>query len=231
VTRKYEQLTKDLLHEILDGEYQPGEQLPSEVRLSEARGVSRGVVREAIEALRKLGFVDVTHGRGQWVRADEHWELLDSGVLAVILSAQRLDLLREIVDCQAMLEPAVAALAAERASDTAIAELAEAHAAVVRVAARRRRTVADEDALVLAEIQFHRTLARMTGNRPVERMLAPVVRALALVRHELAAGQDEALVRSLRRSLRAIEARDPEAARKSVEARVAAARRWLKRVG
>jgi DNA-binding FadR family transcriptional regulator len=84
---------------------------------------------------------------------------------------------------------------------------------------------------VRAEIEFHRTLARMTGNRPLERMLAPVGTALALARHELAGGEEEALVRALRRTLRAIEARDPEAARKSVDARVTAARRWLKRVG
>ena len=71
----------------------------------------------------------------------------------------------------------------------------------------------------------------MTGNRPLQRMLAPVGTALALARHELAPGEEEALVRALRRSLRAIEARDPDAARKSVEARVATARRWLKRAG
>jgi DNA-binding FadR family transcriptional regulator len=231
VTRLRETVTATLLQRVVDGEYPPGEWLPSEVRLSEELEVSRGVVREAVAALERRGILGVRHGRGQWARPEQEWDLLDAQVLEAIVTARRLDILREIVDCQAMLEPDAAALAAARASDAAVAELAEAHAAVVQAAGGRRHGVPLADPLVKAEIEFHRTLARITGNRPLQRMLAPVGTALALVRHELAPGDAQALVRALRRSLRAVEARDADAARKSVEARVAAARRWLKRAG
>jgi GntR family transcriptional regulator, transcriptional repressor for pyruvate dehydrogenase complex len=223
---------RELLQQILDGEHPPGEWLPSEVRMSEELDVSRTTVRGAVEALRKVGVLEVRHGRGQCVRAEEDWDVLDEEVLAAIMAARRLDLVREIVDCQAMLEPAAAALAAERATDEAVEELASRHEEVVRAAGgRRRRGAALEDPVVAAEIEFHRSVARMAGNRPLQRMLMPIGTALALARHELAAGEEEALVRALRRTLRAIEARDPEAARKSAEARVTAARRWLKRAG
>jgi DNA-binding FadR family transcriptional regulator len=223
---------RDLLQEILEGELPPGEWLPSEVRMSEERGVSRTTVRGAVEALRKLGILEVRHGRGQCVRAEEDWDVLDEEVLAAIMGARRLDLVREILDCQAMLEPSAAALAARRATDAAVEELASRHEELVRAAGgRRRRGGALEDPVVAAEIEFHRSVARMAGNRPLQRMLMPIGTALALARRELAAGEEEALVRALRRTLRAIEARDPEAARKSVDARVTAARRWLKRAG
>jgi DNA-binding FadR family transcriptional regulator len=220
-----------LLQRVVEGEYAAGEWLPSETRLVEEMGVSRGVVRDAIEALRKRGVLYVRHGRGQRAEPEAEWDLVDADVLAAIVAARRIDLVRELVECQAMLEPGAAALAAERASDDAIEELGTRLADVVAAAGRRRHGLALQDPLVRAEIEFHRTLARLTGNRPLERMLAPVGTALALVRHELAGGDEEALVRALRRTLRAIEARDPEAARKSVDARVAAARRWLKRAG
>lgn len=220
----------ELLHEIVDGEYAPGEQLPSEVGLSRERNVSRTRVRGAVEDLRKLGILEVRHGVGQFVRPVEDWHVLDVEVVSAVLAVRRLDLVGEIIDCQAMLEPPGAALAAERASDAG--ELAGRLDAVVRAAGRRRRRgAALEDPVVRAEIEFHESLARMTGNRPLQRMLAPVGTALALIRHELAPDQEEALIRALRRTLRAVEARDAEAARKSVEARVAAARRWLKRAG
>jgi DNA-binding FadR family transcriptional regulator len=223
---------RDLLQEILEGELPPGEWLPSEVRMSEERDVSRTTVRGAVEALRKLGILEVRHGRGQCVRAEEDWDVLDEEVLAAIMGARRLDLVREILDCQAMLEPSAAALAAQRATDAAVEELASRHEELVRAAGgRRRRGGALEDPVVAAEIEFHRSVARMAGNRPLQRMLMPIGTALALARRELAAGEEEALVRALRRTLRAIEARDPEAARKSVDARVTAARRWLKRAG
>jgi GntR family transcriptional regulator, galactonate operon transcriptional repressor len=229
VTRVHEPLAKALLQEILDGERPPGAKLSSEVQMSEERQVSRNAVRGAVEALRQRGILDVRHGVGQRVRPEEDWHVLDDDVLVAIMTARRLDLVREIVDCQAMLEPGAAALAAQRATDDAVAELAAAHANVEQAAgAPRRAPVPLEDPLVVAEIRFHRSLARMAGNRPLQRMLVPIGRALALARHELAPDDKDALVRALRRSLRAIEARDPDAARKSVEARVATARRWLK---
>jgi DNA-binding FadR family transcriptional regulator len=232
VTRVHDSLRKELLQEILDGDHPPGQRLPRETALSEERGLSRTAVRAAVEDLRKLGILEVRHGYGQLVRPDHDWNVLDDEVLVAIVTARRLDLVGELIDCQALLEPAAAALAAERATDAGVAELASRLEAVVSAAGGRRRSgAALDDPVVKAEIDFHRTLARLTGNRPLHRMLAPVGTALALARHELAPGQEDALIRALRKTLRAVEARDAEAARKSVEARVAAARRWLKRAG
>jgi DNA-binding FadR family transcriptional regulator len=232
VTRLRDEVTETIQQHVIDGVYTPGEWLPREVGLSEKLEVSRGVVREAIAALERRGILEVRHGRGQRVRPEDEWDVLDPNVLAAIVAAPRLDLVGEIVDIQAMLEPSAAALAAERATDESVAELAARHEAVVSAAGgRRRRGTVLDDPVVKAEIEFHKTLARMAGNRPLQRMLMPIGTALALARHELAAGEEEALVRALRRTLRAIEARDPEAARKSVAARVTAARRWLKRAG
>jgi DNA-binding FadR family transcriptional regulator len=228
VTRLHQTAMETIVQRVVDGELAPGEWLASEERLKDELGISRGVVRETISALAERGIVAVRHGRGQRVLPEEDWDLLDDQVLAAIVTARRLDIVRELVECQALLEPAAAALAAERASDEATEELAARHEEVVSAAGARRHGVALQDPLVAAEIAFQRMLARMTGNRPLRRMLAPVATAFALVRHELAPGDEEALVRSLRRTLRAIKSRDAEAARKSAEARTAAARRWLK---
>jgi DNA-binding FadR family transcriptional regulator len=198
--------------------------------LSEEREATRTTVRGAIAVLERRGFLYVRHGRGQRVLPDEDWDLFDAEVLAALVGGGRLDIVAEIFDCQALLAPPAAALAAERATDEAVAELGARLAAVVSaVEGKRRRGDALEDAVVRAEIEFYTSLARMTGNRPLRRMLTPLGTALALARYELAGGDEEALIRALRRTLKAVEARDPEAARKSAEARVAAARRWLKR--
>src|SRR5688572_11151006 len=127
-----------IMQRVVDGELEPGEWLPSEERLKDELGISRGVVRETISALKERGIVDVRHGRGQRVLAEDAWDLLDAQVLAAIVTGRRLDLVREIVECQAMLEPAAAALAASRATDEAIDELGDLHAAVVLAAAGRR---------------------------------------------------------------------------------------------
>src|SRR5687768_13320327 len=119
-----------LLQRVVEGEYPAGEWLPRETRLAEELGVSRGVVRDAIEALRKRGVLYVRHGRGQRAQPEDAWDLVDADVLAAIVTARRLDIVQELVECQALLEPGAAALAAERAPDGAVEELASRHAEV-----------------------------------------------------------------------------------------------------
>jgi GntR family transcriptional regulator, transcriptional repressor for pyruvate dehydrogenase complex len=53
---------------ILSGRYQPGEKLPSERQLSESLGVSRPVVREAMRTLTERRLIQVSPGRGAFVR-------------------------------------------------------------------------------------------------------------------------------------------------------------------
>jgi GntR family transcriptional regulator, transcriptional repressor for pyruvate dehydrogenase complex len=53
---------EQLLSEIVSGRYLPGAAVPSERELSEALGVNRHVVREAIKRLEQIGLVKVTQG-------------------------------------------------------------------------------------------------------------------------------------------------------------------------
>ena len=56
-TRLSEQLADALAAAIRDGQWQPGEKLPTEGALVERFGVSRTVVREALSQLRTLGLI------------------------------------------------------------------------------------------------------------------------------------------------------------------------------
>ena len=123
-----------ILQRVVDGELVPSQWLPSEERLKDELGISRGVVRETISALKERGILEVRHGRGQRVLGEEEWDLLDAHVLGAIVTGRRFDLVREIIECQGMIAPAAGALAAGRASDHAIEELEDRHAAVVRAA-------------------------------------------------------------------------------------------------
>lgn len=51
-----------LRNAIASGQYGPGDRLPSEIEMTEAHGVSRTVVREAVTALRCDGLVEVRQG-------------------------------------------------------------------------------------------------------------------------------------------------------------------------
>lgn len=62
-------VAEDLRKRILDGEWAPGEQLPSEATLAESARVSRPTIRSAIKSLVSMGLVRVRHGSGTFVTA------------------------------------------------------------------------------------------------------------------------------------------------------------------
>lgn len=64
----FQQIAADLRRKIAEGEYAPGDQLPSEREMVDTYGVSRPTVREAVDELRAEGIVHVEHGRGVFVR-------------------------------------------------------------------------------------------------------------------------------------------------------------------
>lgn len=64
----YRQLAALLREQITSGELQPGDWLPSESRLEQEHGISRGTVRAALKLLAEEGLVATRSGRGTFVR-------------------------------------------------------------------------------------------------------------------------------------------------------------------
>ncbi|WP_300268377.1 GntR family transcriptional regulator [Microbacterium sp.] len=69
---RYREVADDLRRRILQGEIGGGERMPGEQSLATQYGVSRGVIRNALAALRRRGLVSSHPGFGWRVRADVH---------------------------------------------------------------------------------------------------------------------------------------------------------------
>jgi GntR family galactonate operon transcriptional repressor len=95
-----------------------GAALPPEPDLEARFGVGRGVVREAIKTLAAKGLVSVGPRHGTRVLPRHDWSLLDRDVLSWLVGKGDPDreLLLEIQEVRSIIEPAAAALAAERAT-------------------------------------------------------------------------------------------------------------------
>ncbi len=64
----------DLLRRaIKQGEYSPGDQLPSYRDLVNRHGIAMGTAREVMRLLEHDGLVDVRHGSGAYVREPTDW--------------------------------------------------------------------------------------------------------------------------------------------------------------
>jgi GntR family transcriptional repressor for pyruvate dehydrogenase complex len=108
--RLSEEVSGELQRRIARGELKPGDRLPTEKALGEAFGVSRAVVREAIARLKADGLIETRQGSGAFVVEAPKTINLRFWQGA----GPELGELRDIFELRAMVEGAVAELAAQR---------------------------------------------------------------------------------------------------------------------
>ncbi|PWZ94734.1 FadR family transcriptional regulator, partial [Staphylococcus pseudintermedius] len=64
----YEQIADILIQQIEEGVLKEGDRLPSIQKLAAEYGVSNASIREALNALRIIGLIDIKHGYGTFVK-------------------------------------------------------------------------------------------------------------------------------------------------------------------
>jgi DNA-binding FadR family transcriptional regulator len=153
-SRRFVHVSRQLRKSIFGGEYQQGQRLPNERELAESFGTSRIIVREAIWDLKKSGLVEVKRGAqgGAFVQEMRH-----EAVTSVMRDVASLGKVRpaHIIEVRLLIEPAGAALAAERAAEEDLLKMIE---YLERIP--RKQT----DEYVHWQIGFHRMVAKASQN-------------------------------------------------------------------
>lgn len=113
VQLRSETVHEALLADVLEGRLAPGDAIPSERTLSDALGVNRHAVREAIKRLQQAGLVSVSQGGATRVT---DWRRTGGLDLLTSLAANHpsAELVRAIVEMRAAVGADVARLCAER---------------------------------------------------------------------------------------------------------------------
>jgi GntR family transcriptional repressor for pyruvate dehydrogenase complex len=168
--RLYERVVDKVLELISSGAWKTGYRLPPERELSEAFGVSRTVVREAVKALEARGVLESTTGSGVSVRrADVN--MVSQSLQTYMQLANRDDFEIRLNEVRRVLEVEMVALAAARRTPEQLAKL---H----RICQQMR--MQDNTAKQMAELDFslHVTLAEATQNELFKVLLAPLINQL-----------------------------------------------------
>lgn len=142
-----------LVAQIREAQFKPGDKLPTEAQLVQQFQVSRTVVREALSRLKSLGLLESRQGSGVYVSSHAQFAPLNfdarhaASKVAVI----------QMVEVRRALEAEVAGLAATRRTPV---ELARIHAAMHQLdqAVAAGHNGVDEDVL------FHRAIAEAAHN-------------------------------------------------------------------
>ena len=158
-SRLSERIADELQTEILRGGLVPNLRLPTEVELMERYSVSRTVVREAAKLLEQRGLVSVAPGRGMVVAEFDGARIAEQFSILMLASDGTFGHLLEL---RLALELQVSTAAAQSATPEDLERLAasigEGEAAVAVDG------TVDEEAFLDADMNFHESLARASGN-------------------------------------------------------------------
>jgi DNA-binding FadR family transcriptional regulator len=153
-----EAIARDIVRRIGAEELAPGTQLPPEAKMLEEYRVGRGSLREALRILEVHGLISIKPGpRGGPTVDQVHTE--NFGRMATLYFQMDGVTFADLLDARVVMEPTLAALAAERRDPKLVEEL-------TRYAESAR---ADDDEYANAAADFHQHLAGMSGN-PVMRL-------------------------------------------------------------
>ena len=153
------------------GELAPGSRLPTEKDLAAQLGVSRGSLREGVRALAALGVLEPRQGDGTYVTSLDPRVLLSP--LGFLADLQQPAHVADLLAVRRVLESESVALAATRLSDDELGEL-DRILTVVDALLEKEPDI-DLEAFIHADTEFHRLIARASGNRSLAAIIDTLV--------------------------------------------------------
>ncbi len=158
-----EQIADKLREMIIQEEMKTGSKLPAEAELMIRFGVSRSTVREAVKILQTEHIVDIRQGQGTFLCAMPG---LADDPLGLRFTDQE-ELIAQLLETRLLIEPSVAALAAQRRQDRHLLEMKS-------LLDRMDNAYLHGENYTPYDAQFHSVIADCTGNDVMKRLLPTI---------------------------------------------------------
>jgi DNA-binding FadR family transcriptional regulator len=201
------QVAAHLVRRIANNELTAG-RVPSESDITTEFGVSRVVARETLKILASLDIVHIAQGRRVTLRPPEEWDYLSAQLLEWLPPDHIRELLRELQETRLLLEPELAARAAESITPESLQRCRD-------LLARMEELGDQPEAYLEVDHAFHMEICRASQNRILERIMYSA-RWLLVTSRRVTNEEPHGLANATsihREILQCIEDRDPELAR------------------
>jgi DNA-binding FadR family transcriptional regulator len=151
--------------ELLSGALKPGDQIPTEVELSEQFGVSRNTVREAIKILVAMGVLEIRRPVGTYVCQGFTAPMISPILYGIILG--RGNSYDDLMDLREIMETGTMLTVIRNANDEEIASLAGPLDVLKRACLRKRPVIRE---VFEADNAFHEAIMALSHNTVVEQI-------------------------------------------------------------
>jgi GntR family transcriptional regulator, transcriptional repressor for pyruvate dehydrogenase complex len=155
-----QQCAESMKQHIAGNTLKSGDRLPTEQEWVEMLGVSRLVIREALQMLAGIGLIDIQQGRGTFVRDTAQISVFDQ--LTFGLDLQQMSYV-DVLEARAMLDLAVLELCMIRADQRALDDLE-------RLLLQMDEAGKAGEPVHMLHRQFHHRMLRAGGNPLIERI-------------------------------------------------------------
>jgi GntR family transcriptional repressor for pyruvate dehydrogenase complex len=215
LTLKTKKVSTAVLEEIrrmiMSGEIQEGDKFPNQNEFAAQLGVSRPSLREALQVLSQLGAIEQRPGAGT-ILVSRAPALFSAEIDTPLVSNREASM--ELMESRRMVEVGLAHMAAKRASDSEIAELGQALAAMDQA-----RQKSDKEAFAENDLLFHHLVAKASHNRFAVALFHSFSQAIGQLLDDSFRVMPEMLevaFRAHQKIFRAIAARDSEEAGRAI---------------
>lgn len=164
-----EQIEDELMNYILQEPIEIGQRLPNEFELAEKFGVGRSTIREAVKGLVSKGILEVKRGSGTYVM---NTRSMEDDPLGLSRLQDKYKLALELFEVRLMIEPDIAALAAEFAAKEELKQL-------LQLCDETEQMYINGKNHIQKDIEFHTCIARCSKNRVVETLI-PIINTAVL---------------------------------------------------
>ena len=156
-----EQISERIIQMILDENLKQGDRLPKEAVLVERLGAGRSTVREAMKLLQSRNIVRIKQGSGTYVASNPG---VADDPLGFTFIEDKQQLARDLLEVRFMIEPQMARMAAQKATDEQVARIKE-------LCDESERLAESGDDYSAADTAFHNAIAESCGNLVVPRLM------------------------------------------------------------
>ena len=148
------EIITQLSQAIIEGDFKPGDKLPSEAELCEQLGVGRNSLREAIRVLNAMGVVKTKRGQGTFLQDTISHEVFNPLIFRLILDPKNTT---DVFELRVMVESIVVIMAIQKASPEEIKTIRDLVDETNRVAKSDQGSVEN---LIKLDMQFHLAIAK-----------------------------------------------------------------------
>ena len=207
---------RKLSHEVLDrllpriraGEYPVGSLMPSERELMANLGVGRPAIREAMQAVQRMGLVDIVHGEGARVlpmTADSVIAQISDAAMHLLAGSS--DLLEHLKTARLEFEVAMIRTAAQRATPEQIERLRG-------LLDEHKTSLRDPQRFLSTDMAFHQGIAELSGNLIYKAVSQAILGWMAQFHQEAvrAPGAEKTTLNEHIEMFKCIEQHDPQGA-------------------